>query len=394
MAININVQVARSVPRINEDGLTLVIFKNARKLAGVTDTIVSVNTLQDLYTNFGDSTDISTLAVAKELYVAEYLVRAGVNLLCYSTATVGSIASADITNIEDVEVLGYKMILSPYNFLDDDSNQEALLLSFAKDNDVQLFMDLDPDIEASDAEDVITALGTTVSPKLELFVNSGLPNFTSQYSNTLPSDFDASDNFFGIPASAVVVARKASVLKSETPWLPVAGETYGLVNEFTKIYRRLSTKQKNDLQALNLNVLFTKTGIGNLLVSQNTLADSTNSANPLIRSHVVTSALYIKRILRREAERLLFAPNNIKTWNQFSLKATSLFNRLVELDGIEDFSVQIGRGITMTAQDIADGKLKVVVTFLPVRVIEEITFNIVIQETEDAYVVEFEGGDL
>ena len=72
MAINVNVRVARAVPQVNTEGLTLVIFKNARKSASVTDTIVEVNTLDSLYGNF-DSTANTTLVQQKELYIAEYL---------------------------------------------------------------------------------------------------------------------------------------------------------------------------------------------------------------------------------------------------------------------------------------------------------------------------------
>lgn len=389
MAININVQVARSVARTNQDGLTMVVLKNARRAAGVTDDIVTVDTLEDLTTKL----ESSDAAGEYELYVLEYLVRAGVNLLAYTTGTVGAIDADDITAISDLETLNYKMLTAPYAFIDS-SNTESLLLQFAKNNDVQLLLDLDPDATPTEAGDAVDALGTDVSAKLELFVNAGLPPYTSVYTDNVSSDFDALNGFYGVPASAAAIAKRARTLQSGTPWTPIAGEVFGLVDEFTELYRKLSTTEKTAFQAENLNVLFTKVGVGNLFVSQNTMVDSTNSADPLRRAHVVTESLYIKRLLKREAERLLFAPNNIKTWNQFSLKAKSLFKRMVDENGLEDFSIQVGRGITMTEQDIAEGKFKAVVTFLPIRVIEEITFNIVIQETEDAYVVNFEGGDL
>jgi len=394
MAININVQVARSVARENNEGLTLVVFQNARRAAGVTDTIVQLNTLNDLYTKLEAPQDDAS---AFELYVAEYLLRADVNLLAYTTGTVGDIDSDDIDAISDLEVLNYKMLVAPYLFVDTATPSDgpaALLMDFAKDNDVQLFLDLDPNLTTTEATTLTDNFSSSLSPKLELYINSGLPTFTSNYTTLIPSDFDDANSFYGIPSSAVAVAKKARLLLSGTPWLPIAGEVYGLVSEFTALYRALSTAEKTAFQAENFNVLFTKVGVGNLFVSQNTMVDTSVLSNPLRRSHVVTEALYIKRLLRREAERLLYAPNNIKTWNQFALKARSLFKKLLDLEGIEDFSVQVGRGVTMTNQDITDGKFKAVVTFLPIRVIEDITFNIVIQENEDAYVVDFEGGDL
>lgn len=396
MAININVQVARAVPSLNAEGLTLAIFKTARRNDELTEEVVELNSLQDLYDSFeiNDATALTEAQSAYELHVAEYLIRAGVNLLGYATVAAGTIASADVTTISDVEVFGYKMITVPYAFITD-AAVEAPLTAFAKANDVQLFLDLDPTLDADDVEDAITAIGSTGrSPKLELFFNTGLTNFTSNFD--VPAEFDATLDvpFFGIPASAAAIARKASLLQSGTPWLPVAGETFGLVQEFTKLFNRLSTTEKEAMQALNVNVLVTKTGIGNLFVSQNTMIVTTSSLDPLRRSHVVTEALYIKRLLKRVAEQLLFAPNNIKTWNQFSLKAKSLFQKMVDLEGIEQFDIKVGRGITMTETDIAEGRFKAVVNFLPIRVIEQVTFNLVVQETENAFVVSFEGGDL
>ena len=401
MAININVQVARSIPRLNEGGLTLAIFKTARANSLNTEEVVELNTLQDLYDSFEefeavdpqDPTQQEEALIRQsqyELNVAEYLIRAGVNLLGYATQTVGTIGSADIDEIKDVDGLNYKMVVAPYTFISG-STDEALLTSFVKDNDVQLFMDLNPTLTVPQIEALIAALNNK-SPKLELFFNTGYPNFSSNFD--IPGDFDEAEGFFGIPASAAAVTRKASVLQSETPWLPIAGETYGVVTEFNKLFVRLTTAQKEALQALNINVLFTKTGVGNIFVSQNTMAIASSASDPLLRSHVVTEALYIKRILKRVAEQLLFAPNNIKTWNQFSLKASSLFENLVDREGVEQFDIRVGRGISMDDQDIAEGRFKAIVNFLPVRVIESITFNLVVQETENAFVVSFEGGDL
>jgi hypothetical protein len=418
MAININVQIARAIAQENLDGLTLVIFKNARKQSGVTESLVSVKQLSDLTDNFEEPT---TLAEARELHTAEYLVRAGVNLLCYSTAAVGTIGTADITTFGDVELFGYKLIVAPYVYLTA-SNTESNLLSFAKENDVQLFLDLDPEVTVSGVGAIVTALGVTVSAKLEVFANGGLPNFRSAFSD-IPTEFlDSSilvdfeseegeegengnititqipiapeERYYGILASAAAVARKARLLLLAKPWLPVAGETNGIVNEFAQLYRKLTTVEKEALQSNNINVLITKVGVGNVFVSQNTMFPSDTPSDALIRSHVVTETLYIKRLLKKEAEKLKFAPNNLKTWNSFSLKTQKLFKQILDDDGIEDFSIQVGLGITMTAQDITEGKFKAVVTFLPIRVIEEITFNIILQEQEESYVIDFIGGAL
>lgn len=390
MAINFNIQVARAVPQVNNESVTLVIFRNAR---GFT-TPTRVNTLTELY---ADATAPTTIAQVRELYVAEYLLRAGVNLLCLSTATVDEITQADIDEL-DLAVVDFKLVVVPYYLIDLDTyntDEPYLLEDFIKDNDVQLFLDLDPDMTGVNAATIINEFNTLVgaTSKIELFYNFGLATFNSNYvvaANDFPLDFDT--DFYGVPASALVVARKAQFLNDGTPWLPVAGQTYGAVTEVTKLYKTLKTTEKALFQAADVNVLHSKVGLGNLMVSQNTLANDT----VLVRSHVVTEALYIKRRLTAIAENLKFLPNNLKTWTSFELKAADLFEKLLAADGVEEYNVSAGLGKTMTQQDIIDGKFVASVSFLPIRVIEEITFNITIQETLSQFevIIEENGGDL
>lgn len=396
MAINFNIQIARAIGQVNDESLTLLVFQNARGFTAPT----RVNTLAELVAG---ATTPTTIAQARELYVAEYLLRAGVNLLCYSTATAETIAAGDITAIEDVETLNYKMVLAPYKLITDDTfNSAALLEAFVATKDVQLFLDIDPAESIADAS-TIEALVDAIkgdltsrsarSAKIELFYNFGLATFETSFplnGSNFPTEFVS--GFYGIPASALAVARKASFLNGGTPWFPVAGQTYGAIPEVTTLNVKLSTAQKEALQAEGVNVLHTKVGLGNLLVSQNTLA----TEEALTRSHVVTEALYIKRRLKAIAEGLLYLPNNLKTWTSFELKAKDLFTKIQAADGIEQYSVSAGLGQTMTQQNINDGKFIASVSFLPIRVIEEITFNIIIQETANQYDVDVttNGGDL
>ena len=379
MAINIDVRVARAVQRVNDEGLTLVIFKNARTSG---DNPIRVNTLTELEDNFVEP---ATDAAKHELYCAEYLIRAGVNLLCYSTTEVGTIASGDIDDISDIDTLNYKFVLVPYSFVGSSDN---LLYTFARDNDVQVFVDLDP---TKGSADLTTELdGVTLSSKLEVFVNSGLPQFVSNY---VVDTSDFSGAFVGIPASCAVVARKAALMAARKPWVPVAGGINGVIPEFIKLHKKIGTIEKIALQEENLNVLITKMGVGNLLVSQNTQHDyGDNERDPLVRSHVVTMALWLKRELSKMSYRLLAAPNMQKTWNQFSLSATSLLNYMLESDGVENFSVAIGEGITMTKEDINNGIMRVVVNFLPIRVIESVNMNVIIQQAADTYDIVIETG--
>jgi hypothetical protein len=411
--VNVNIEVSRAVPQLNEDALTLVIFKNARAKTGVV-TPVRINSLDDLTDNFEIPTGASELLEFRELYCAEYLIRTGVNLLCYPVITPGELVAADITAISDIEILRYKFIVAPYLFLTATNYSTAtvgidLLVKFVQQSSVaaELYVDLDPFTVASTVSaDVIADFALDTSAKFESFINSGFATFASKFDSptgisltteniVTPGTYAEATDFVGIPSSLAAISRKAVVVLAGSPWLPVAGETYGVINEFTSLFRALSTVEKEAFQAANINVLITRVGIGNLFVSQNTMFDADGDvANPLLRSHVVTEALWVKSKLTDIAYSSMFRPNNQKTWDSISLKLKAFFDNLVKKEGIESYKVYIGKNITMTTEDIAAGILKVSVMYLPIRVIEAITFNITIVESEAAYDITLNGGAL
>lgn len=398
--------VNRSVPFVNDKGLTLVIFKYAQLDAGRGE-VVRVDSTEELYEAFsvahGDSGTVSTSEFV-ELYSAEYLLKNGVSLLCYSTEDEGTFTSADdVPNIQDQKEYGYKLIVMPYDFVSYDSGTttapDALIEMVATDSAInaQLFLDLDPDIDASHISDIKTDITDFPSSKVELFTNSGFTGWTSKFvvpTGISINEYSEGIGFYGIPASLAAVARKASALMGDIPWEPVAGEQNGLIIEFGSLYKRIFTATKEAFQAENVNVLLNRKGVGNLFVSQNTMADTTDESNPLIRSHIVTEALYIKRKLDKMADSFKAKPNNRASWDSISLAIKSLFSKMKDKGGLEEYSVRVGLGITMTETDIAKGDLIVNVSYLPLRVIENITFNIIIKERAGTSQLNTSGGDL
>jgi hypothetical protein len=405
MAININVQVARSVPKVNDEGLTLVIFRHAREVQGeslgYSSEPVRLNSLQDLYDSFSyDSGSGHSFASQKELYEAEYLLRAGVNLLGYAVETEGTIGTEDLYRFADPELYQYKMILVPGLYLSWGGVDTSInrIMNVAKLSDVQLFLNLKHDIvEGAEANAAIHAYTTYLSAKLEVAFNFGLPNFTSYYPD-IPDDFVTSgDEFYGISTASAIVVRKSYLLNSGLPWLPVAGESYGRIDEFVKLYNKIGKDAKEELQMLNVNVLLTKIGVGNRFVSQNTqyqISETETTKNPLLRSHVVTEVLWLKREFSKIAARFESTPNISKTWNAFEVALGSLLDSVKDKDGIERYSVSCGLGKTMEESDIEDGILKAEARFLPVRVVEDITIDMVVQESSDTYDITINGGAL
>lgn len=407
MNVKINVNVEQLVPQVLEDGLVLVILKYAKTKNPTEDVIVRLNSVEDLKEKFKVN-DINTTTSEKissfnELYEVEYLLRTGANVLCTTTEAISEPSLKE--NLSNIEDLNFRFILVPYLKVDISIPSDYIeehLFEFVSENDVELFLNLKHTVTADDLEDIIDSLSEHLSHKVQLFKNFGLPRFRPVFD--IPeeledgvNDFNISDDFFGVSAATAAVARKSKLLNRGISWIPVAGEQYGLANEFFKLLESFNKLEKTKFQANNVNVLLTKRGIGNMFVSQNTMlqlpSGVVNPRHPFYRGHVVTEAFAIKRELDRIANYALYRPNNSKTWTEVELKIKTLFKNLLEKEAVEDFEILIGRGVTMTDEDIENGILKARVRYLPIRVIEQVEFNVVIQQSTNTVDIEFYGLD-
>ena len=428
--ITINTGVVREVNQVNDEGLVLVVFKNARKGSWSSDstplftpesgkTLTRINTLDELKANFGPAADGadegSTISSAdfvdaelRELYVSEYLLRGGVNLYVLTTDVVGTLDADDLTLAEDIDELGYKFILSPYNFVNAaQAYSDAALITFvngidAEGNkrDVQLFIDINQatqilapndNIISAEKMEIIRGYGLK-NAKIEFYYGSDIMDYSSEYISDTTLDYASATGFVGIPASAISVIRKVGFIKAGTPWLPVAGETTGVIPEATGLINKVTVTQKKILQSKNINVLYFKQGVGVLFVSQNTAFDKDAEAgNPLFRSHVVTQALELKRFMKRQAESLLFLPNIQKTWDKWQLNMTSVFSDIQGSDGVEDFTILTGRKY-MSSLDIQNGIFKGYISYYPIHLIENVELSILIQQSQNLVDVAINGG--
>lgn len=403
MAINISVSRLNRVHEASKDGLILLILTQVKaKNSTVVPTIV--NSVSELHDKFevrtvGGSGD-PVLTGLYQMYTAEYLLSTGATLLVYPTEEAGVFdIDTDGPNLLDIEELDYKLILAPYTFIegqDVDSEELATnvkeLVKLVQSTEgslnlsAQLFLDLKlDDIFKSNAHAQLTAatkaLLTQVrtTAKIEVYANSGPANFYSKVTD-LPAF--GTQGFVGVPASAIAAARKAKLLRDKMPFIPVAGKDNGAVTEITTLYKKLSTFEKEELQANNINVLTTKLGLGPLFVSQNTMAPSDDPREPLRRSHAVTLALWFKREVVKAAYEFEHTPNNTKSWALLELKLRKLFDDIYEADGLEERAeILLGRATT-SANDIKEGKLNIITNFIPVNVLREININLnIIGET-------------
>jgi len=405
MAIIVNVQTERAVPQVNDEGLALVILRNAvPKSPTVEGDIVKidaydVSALDAILTT--PATGDNLLAEAQEIYALEYLINRGVSVLVYFVENRRAFTLADdIPNIVDVTELGYKFIVSPFSYVAADDDEDVLTafvantkvteaVAYDSVRDIQLFLDLTPLAAATDIP-LITLVDA--SPKIELFINSGFTSEGSRFTSIIDFGADNESLFKGIPASLAALVRKVKLMKEAKPWIPVAGERNGKIAEFTSLERDLTTVEKELFQAGYVNVLISRVGIGPLFVSQNTqygVADDT-----LMRSHAVTTALAVKRYLITSGLSTEFLPNNQKTWDNLQLQLEAYLSDMKQSEGITTYVVSIGKGITMTAEEIEAGILKIAVSFNPISVVKKVTFNVTISETNNIYNVNVTGGVL
>lgn len=431
MAITINVSRINKANLINDEGLTLAVLT---KVEPVGEEVARVTQIDELYTNFKlpkekvintvtvteynaadpedrtdtpvpedyntwkeighiykDGTDYYQVALNPNLAPAnyqllstEYMLRAGTNLVVFT----GEIEATD-TDTNNLKILldqyGFKQIVVPYENIEDNTVKNLAKIVDDKEVSVQLFVDTNPE---TDIDNLETKLGdlrqsTLHLAKTEVCINSGLPLFSPYGNLDIPDDFE--EGYYGIPASIILASAKANMLLEETPWIPVAGEAQ-LVTTVGKLHKNFNLFEKEDIQALNINLLLSKVGIGNLFVSQNTQFKTNNRREPLLRSHVVTEALWIKRRLDRLGTRFEWVPNNDKFRNSLRLALRSFFDDLTDKDAI------IGRAnIIITGEDT---EMRGLIEYVPVRVTESIVLNLNILDDTGDISVSIEGGNL
>lgn len=423
MGININVNRINRLYEENAEGLTLLILTDVGKTEDNQNDIMRISSIDELHKNYEpvkikvedpepeDPENPGTIEVISkkglyQLQVAEYLLNTQTTILVYAVQvpTKFSIA-ADGKYIKDIKELGYKQILAPYTFVDGTNtipSELAKLVTPAPDDadepqeyynlSAQLYLDLNLDGAFTENttlnQNLQTQLKSLAGPKIEVFANSGAVQL---YSKVSPLPVFGEGGFIGIPASALVAARKAKILKNKLPHLPIAGQTYGAVPEVAKLYKRLSTFEKEVLQANNINVLTYKTGFGALLVSQNTLYNTPNKYEPLKRSHVVTQALWLKREVLNIIEGFEHTLSNTKTWSLIELSLEKLFDQVYDSDGLQErATILLGRATT-SQEDLDKGKLNIVINYKPARALESIEVNINILEDTNEIIADVGG---
>jgi hypothetical protein len=182
------------------------------------------------------------------------------------------------------------------------------------------------------------------------------------------------------PPSVVALGTFASSQARSELWFAPAGFNRGGLTEgsagipVTNVRSRLSSKERDDLYAANINPIAQFPAEGIVVFGQKTL-QVTQSA--LDRINVRRLMIYVKREISRIAATLLFEQNVSATWNRFLGRTNPFLQSVKTRLGLTDFKVLLDE--TTTTPDLIDRNILYAKIFLkPARAIEFIALDFVI----------------
>jgi len=181
-----------------------------------------------------------------------------------------------------------------------------------------------------------------------------------------------------VPASAVIPGVFAKSDSLSAPWFAPAGETRGKLGRLvTKVEKKLSKTQRDDLYTSKVNPIATFPDAGLLVFGQKTLQNETSA---LDRVNVRRLLLDVKDTIGAFADRLVFEQNTQQTRDRFNRQCTPYLESLVQRQGLYAFQVKMD-GQLNTPDVIDENKLVGQVFLQPTKTAEFIVLDFVLTPT-------------
>lgn len=198
----------------------------------------------------------------------------------------------------------------------------------------------------------------------------------------------AAQNYLNrLPPSGAMAGIYAKTDVEEGVWKAPANVSIKGISGFTT---QLTNATQSDLNisafdGKSINGLRTFTGRGHLVWGARTLAGNDNEWRYV---PVRRLGIFIEESIDYYLRSVVFEPNDANTWKFVESNINAFMTNLWKEGGLagaspkDAFSVQVGLGKTMTANDILEGKMIVSVMFAPVRPAEFIILNFGIKMAE------------
>ncbi len=179
------------------------------------------------------------------------------------------------------------------------------------------------------------------------------------------------------PASVVIPGVFAKNDSIAAPWFAPAGLTRGGITNVSKVEKKLSKTQRDDLYTSKVNPLATFPGQGIVVFGQKTLQQA---ASALDRVNVRRLLLDVKDTIGGFSRKLVFEQNTQQTRDRFVRQVTPYLESLVQRQGL--YAFQIKADGQLNTPDIVDENKLVGQVFLqPTKTAEFVVLDFVLTPT-------------
>jgi hypothetical protein len=187
-------------------------------------------------------------------------------------------------------------------------------------------------------------------------------------------DFNPSTKeYIWCPPSVFIAEKFMEIDRNYGPWYAPAGDNRGRISA-SDYETSPSFAQREliygDFNAVNPFVNFSSKGL--LVYGQKTLLRQNSALNRVNTRRMV---IYIKKLVKRAMDSMLFEPHNPDSWRRAAGKITSILEPIRQANGLDQYRVVID-GTTNTPDVIAQSIMKGIIKIVPTGTIEIIELTL------------------
>lgn len=187
-------------------------------------------------------------------------------------------------------------------------------------------------------------------------------------------DFNPSNNqYIWCPPSVFIAEKYMEIDRIYGPWFAPAGDSRGRITA-SDYETSPSFSQREliygDFNAVNPFVNFSSKGL--LVYGQKTLLRANSALN---RVNVRRMVIYIKKLIKKAMDSMLFEPHNPDSWRRAAGKITAILEPIRQNSGLDQYRVIID-GTTNTPDVIAQSIMKGTIKLVPTGTIEIIELTL------------------
>jgi len=198
-------------------------------------------------------------------------------------------------------------------------------------------------------------------------------SYAALYWSWLKDYNPSTKEYIWCPPSVFIAEKYMEIDRNYGPWYAPAGDTRGKI--YASDYEMSPSFAQRELiygdfNAVNPFVNFASKGL--LVYGQKTLLRENSALN---RVNVRRMVIYIKKLIKRAMDSMLFEPHNPESWKRAVAKITSILEPIRQNNGISQYRVIIDESTNtpdLIAQSIMHGIIKIV----PVGTIEIIELTL------------------